>query len=267
MKNNIFKTFFNLCLLYLRNAVYFISSLFPYKQSRIIIYCYHSISDDNWRFSVSKSNFEEQIRLLLKDYTPLKLSDLNNYLIGTNKIDRNYFIITFDDGYKDILQVKDFLNVSGIYPTVFLMSDIDNTNRNELETNRDFLNNDDVLSLMSSGWEIGSHSSTHENFATLNKIELKRQIFSSKEELEKKYNIKVNYFSYPKGKYNSEIIKLVKEAGYAMGFSMDDSYVSKFNNKYIVPRVGVDGSHSIKSFERLALPLSMKFRSIAKKII
>lgn len=245
----------------------FLNRFLPKHTPRIVVYCYHSISDDGWRFSVTESNFKKQIEILLKNQTPLAVRDLPSYLSGEKKLTKDAFIITFDDGYEDVLTIKDFLVTKNICPTVFALSLSKRANYNELETVRPFLSEKQLLDLGTSGWEIGSHSATHADFSSLSPVQMDTEIRNSKIELEQIVGQPVYYFAYPKGVYDTEILKTVSAAQYTLAFSVNDGYVTRQTNTLLIPRVGVDGTHTIVQFLHLTSPLAMMVRKIIKKIL
>lgn len=247
--------------------IYFINFFGLNRKPKILIFCYHSIATDDWRFSVSCDEFKKQINHLLKSYQPASLKEIHQYLRGEIKIKKPSFVITFDDGYKDILITKDFLKKLNIKPTVFVLSDQKNADQNELGTNRQFLNTEDLLELKNAGWEIGCHSATHQDFSLLNELEIKKEIISSKLELEKKLLFPVEYFSYPKGRYNADVITALTNAGYTLGVSMDDRVLSIKTNPYKIPRVGVDNTHTFLEFKALHAYPAILFRRILKNTI
>lgn len=258
-------------LLLLRNIVYsgigFINRFFLKDKPQIVVYCYHSISDDGWRFSVTENNFKKQIQYLLKNQTAITIQDLISYVNGEKKLKKNAFVITFDDGYEDVLTVKDFLTEHNIHPSVFVLSDSENVHREEIETDRAFLSDKQIQDLKSSGWEIGSHGATHANFSSISTQQIHKEIHDSKVKLEKKVGHPVSYFAYPKGVYNPQILRAVLDAGYTSAFSMDDEYVKPHTNTLLIPRVGVDGTHTLQQFPHLASPLAMIARKVMKKIL
>lgn len=267
--NNNKKISFSLFLA-IRNIVYgdigLLNKIFPSKKPRIVVYCYHSVSNDGWRFSVTKEEFERQMKLLLKDKTPLAVRDLPAYISGEKKLQKDAFVITFDDGYADILEVKDFLKENSIYPCAFILSNTKETNYGELTIHKEFLSVDQVHELVQAGWDIGSHSATHADFSKLNDGEIATEVVGSKESLERSLGLKIDYFAYPKGQYTEKIVKNVENAGYKYAFSMNDGYVGEATDRLLIPRVGVDGTHTMKQFPYIALPLAMAFRKVIKKI-
>lgn len=271
MKNTHYKKIvFSLSLL-LRNAAYAFIRIFVVEHSskkpNVVVYCYHSISNYDWRFSVSKEQFEKQMNWLFEWGTPITPVDFEKYMRGELHLTQNSFLITFDDGYQDVLQVKEFLHEKGIQPIVFVLSNRDQVNRSELETDRSLLSDAEISELKVSGWSIGSHGATHPDFAKISHDQIQSEIVGSKEVIEKKLNCSVDYFAYPKGVYSSEILNTVKSAGYKLGFSMDDEVLNTTTDPFAVSRVGVDGTHSMKQFISLALPCSIWMRKILKKFI
>ncbi|MFC1722362.1 hypothetical protein ACFL0C_01795, partial [Patescibacteria group bacterium] len=51
------------------------------------------------------------------------------------------------------------------------------------------------------------------------------------------------------------------------GFSMDDNLKVSQQNKYVLPRVGVDSSHSFEDFQASITPPVILFRKLVKKLI
>ncbi len=243
-----------------------VNNIVKLKNKNIFILCYHSISNDGWAFAVSLQNFKKQINYLKDKYQFITLSDLLDYINGKKNIDKPSVVLTFDDGYKDVLQTVSFLKNKKIKPTMFLLSDIKHANRKELATNRAFLNKGELKSLIKNGWELGSHTATHANMNTLNNKEIIDEIINSKKTLEKELNISIQYLAYPKGKYNEKILSAVKKAKYKMALTMDDGNIQKGINIYRIPRIGVDGTHSFSEFKNLFLPLNIKAREIIKSV-
>jgi|SRR3989344_5104180 len=254
----------------LRKSLYFLSyyidKLVNHRGRKIFILCYHSLGEDDWFYNVRPEDFKSQMNYLLTHYNPISLSDLYNFLEGENTLDKDSFVVTFDDGYRDILSVKDFCSKNQIKPTVFVLSQPGKANRDELETPRQFLRNADILKLYKAGWEIGSHGSTHNYFGTLDKNHLLSEIVQSKYHLEKALKIPINFFAYPKGVYNTGIINIVKTAEYKLGLSMDNNVIKPGVNRFLLPRVGVNRSHSLQEFRSIFLSTSAKMRNIITMI-
>lgn len=251
----------------IRNIVYHGAAYVESKKQdspNIVVFCYHSISEDGWRYSVSPRAFEEQMNHLMTWGKSITLDDLTDYLNGKIKITNNSFLITFDDGYSDVLLAKPILSKFRIKPTLFVLSNPSNANRQVLDTQRRLLNDRELKSI-SHDWDIGCHSATHAVLTQCTTKQLDHEIIESKKLLEEKIDRSVGSFCYPKGQYNSQISDMVKAAGYDVAFSMNDQILTSDNDHYCIPRVGVDGSHTMKEFSVLYKPSVTAIRGIAKK--
>ena len=235
------------------------------NENKVVIFCFHSISNDSWKYSVSKTTFIKQIDYLVESgYKPVSLTNVFGLLDGRVILPEKSFVICFDDGYQNILNVREYLNKKNIKPVVFVLADTKNADKAQLRSKYAFLNKSDLFVLMKDGWEIGCHSATHADFFKLTNRSVKSEIISSKMMLEKSLGKTVNYFAYPKGRYNKKIIDAVKSAGYKLAFSMDDGLITKETNFLAVPRVGVDSSHSLEEFKSIFTPSALVFRKLFK---
>ncbi len=257
-------------LIFLRKLLYvsfyFYDKYFLKQKPKIIILCYHSISESYWRFSVSFNKFKQQINYLQKiGYQFISISEFVDYLNKKREILKPSVIITFDDGYADLLQTTQFLKKFDIKPTLFLLSDPNHANRKELETNKVFLSKFEILKLINDNWEIGCHTATLSNMNQQNDSQIHTEIIESRKNLEKQLPISIKYFAYPKGKYNPKVLASVKDAGYKVALTMDDAIISKESNPHLIPRIGVDGSHSFWEFRGAISQSAILFRKYIKE--
>ena len=78
------------------------------NKNKYIILCYHGVSHRYINFSyrhVAKSEFEEQVKYLIKkNYTFITLTNLINSLKNNRKLKEKCVILTFDDGFKDVIK-------------------------------------------------------------------------------------------------------------------------------------------------------------------
>lgn len=236
-----------------------------HRRSGIIILTYHSVSADGWRFSVDANSLKRQIAYLQKHYTFITLSDLKQHILGNKRIVTPAVVMTFDDGYKDILQMKSFFAQQHIRPALFILADTINANWKEIGKKRTFLSARDVKSLIAEGWEVGSHSSTHANLSMLNGEQLEDEVVRSKKMLEKTLGVRISYFAYPRGKYTKSVLTAVKRAGYTLGLTMDDGVIDKKGNSLLLPRIGVDNTHSFGEFTAAFSPSVIQFRKLVKQ--
>lgn len=257
------KLFFNI-----RKSIYlavgYYDAFFNIKNN-LFIFCYHAIGDDTWRYGVSKSEIEKQMRFLLKKYQSIKMEDVENHIKGAKQITKPSFVVTFDDGYADILQLIPLFRKLKIYPTVFILGDIKNANHEELENEREFLSKLQITKLKKAGWDIESHGMTHAYLPSCKNPEY--EIKESKTKIAKDLGINTKYIAYPKGGYTKDVIETVKKAGYSMALSMDPGFINQKTNLFAIPRVGVDRSHSFSEFKYSFSPSAIRFKSLFKTLL
>jgi peptidoglycan/xylan/chitin deacetylase (PgdA/CDA1 family) len=267
-KSSIVKFIFRFYV-YVRPPIYIVLGVFDWilglkPRSMVNIYCYHSIGDDKHRFSVTENDFKKQIDFLLAKYRPISLTEAVDFARGNLALKKPSFVITFDDGYKNIALVKDFLKSRGVKPTVFVLSEPAEVDRNALAYGGELLDAEGIVKLASDGFEIGSHSATHPDFGNLEFEKIEPEVGGSKRTIETKTNLPVSYFAYPKGKYDERVLSAVEKAGYAAAVSMNDGLIKPGSDLLSLPRIGVDGSHSFWEFKHLASPSVVFIRSLIK---
>lgn len=260
-------TFFTLFLI-LRKLTYITLGkldAFIGRKNKLVILCYHAIDETDWLFATQMEDLERQMSFMLMNYVPIRLSEVYSILSGNVKLKKPSFVVTYDDGYKDILKTRELFSRLGIYPTVFVFSDAKKVDRNLLGNSKKLLSGKDLETLLKYGWEIGSHGEAHKKLTNVEIEELKGEVFNSKNKIAKKVKSEVEFFSYPFGSYSDAAVHAVRNAGYKLGVSMDDEEITIKTNPYILPRVGVNNSQSFEEFKYLASPTVIWLRGLIKK--
>lgn len=235
------------------------------KQANLIsILAYHSVADDDWKYSINLKTIKKQINYLKKNYQFISLKTLEKFINGQAEINTPSIILTFDDGYKDVLSLKDFFSKNNIKPAIFVLADSQHVNNKEIGHQSTFLSKTEIKSLIKQGWEIGCHSSTHADLASLNTKQLMQEIVIAKQSLEKSLGVKINYFAYPKGKYSKNVLRVVKNAKYRLGLTMDDGFIKPGNNPLTIPRIGIDRTHSFAEFQSTFSVSVIRIRKVIK---
>jgi len=200
------------------------------------ILMYHYIrnaeGEDNLgkKLSVSPENFEAQLEWLKENgYETLKMADLSDpkkkvlsEIYATNK---KPVVLTFDDGYLDaytdaypILKKYDFTG------TFYIIKNFVGKDR--------YMNQTQINKMEQNGMEIGSHTLSHPNLAISSPGKVRKELAESITESK--------VLCYPSGRYNQEVIDLVKEAGYANAVTTKYGIVNESSNPYELPRVRIE---------------------------
>ena len=231
------------------------------------ILCYHSVAQSGWRFAVPLRDLRQQMALLTHGYAPITAYQLEAFLRGLEPLAPSSFLLTFDDGYRDLIQAEPLMSDLGIRPLLFMVSDPDRAVGAHLPAGSELLGDDELRSLSAAGWEIGSHSASHADLPNLADDALRREISGSKQRLETVLGKPVRYFAYPKGRYSLRVMQACRAAGYAAAFSMDDGFLSTATELFRIPRVGVDGTHTLAEIKTLISPSAVRFRKVLKRSV
>lgn len=231
------------------------------------VLCYHSVSSRGWRFSVRLEALRDQLEELTATHTPITACQLEDFVRGSARLPDRSFAVTFDDGYRDVLDGEPLCRSLGVRPTLFALAHPERASADVTEAGLEFLSYAELRHLHEAGWEIGCHSSTHPDLTVLSESDLTSEVFEAKQRLEAVLGDEVRYFAYPKGRYNARVAAACAAAGYQLAFSMDDGVLRSGANGFALPRIGVDGSHSLAEFRCLMSPLPVALRGTAKFIL
>jgi peptidoglycan/xylan/chitin deacetylase (PgdA/CDA1 family) len=289
----------------LRPVAVGVSQRFVPKNS-VVVLMYHRIADlafDPWRIAVSPERFEAQIELLQKYFDVIALADLAD-AVERGKVPSRTLVITFDDGYRDVLHTaKPVLVKHGLPATVFVASGYVGSGRNfwwdtlerlsfasgrpregtvevdgvtgsweagdvelyhslweQLFTLSDgsrraaleglsesagvdpdegaqTMTEDELRELGEGGLvEIGGHTITHPNLAVLSTDAQLEEMRGSRTQLEAISGKPVKSFCFPHGKYTSESIALLPQAGYEQGCVSVRAVVQPGADRFELPR-------------------------------
>jgi peptidoglycan/xylan/chitin deacetylase (PgdA/CDA1 family) len=247
----------------IRRGVYAILSTWDRLFSNFnpaVIYAYHAF-DESGRFSTTAQDFKTHMDFIMKTHKPVKLSEIAETIRKGKKFNTPVFAVTFDDGYASILKVSQICKKLNICPTINLISNHDEAVNVDKRT---YLSTKDIKGLLKLGWEVGSHTKTHQKLTEVYNGDLVSEISASKEQIEKQVNHKIVTVAYPLGRYNKEVLSVTRTSGFTVGLTMDDSMITKETDPLKLPRVGVDATHTTKEFSYLANPSVVRFRSLLK---
>lgn len=93
----------------------------------LLIVNYHYVREQKYQDGIYPRNFKEieyQMKEISKTYEFTSQMDLVKYIDSPNLArDKNLCLITFDDGLKEQLTIKDYLDREGIYPVYYVSTD------------------------------------------------------------------------------------------------------------------------------------------------
>lgn len=195
------------------------------------------------------------------NYQPITFKDV----FSASNLPPNPIIITFDDGYEILLDYAiptmlkfGFRGVIYI-PTGF----IGQYNNWDVQWGRyrfKHLNQDHLLELQRSGFEIGSHGISHRSFPALSAKCLRCEIAGSKTYLQDLLQERVYSLSYPFGKFNRQTIIEASKAGYSCALaSRHYKKVKESQKRYALKRFNIYRFDQTRQFKRKIGLLSNNF--------
>jgi peptidoglycan/xylan/chitin deacetylase (PgdA/CDA1 family) len=213
-------------------------------ESSVPILMYHHIKNTQ----KTDSKVEEGLSL-----TPDKFNEEMEYLASENyrviNLDEIFFeskdeeiVITFDDGYKDVVEnAYPALKRYGYKATVFLIT------KNIAKPG--YLDWNDIKTLQEDGWQFGSHTISHLELPKLTPEQQKKEIVGSKKILETTLDTEIKYFCYPAGKYDQKTVEIVKSAGYVVAVTTNAGTKNSYKKYLELNRVRIIGGLGLSGFK------------------
>ena len=104
-----------------------------------------------------------------------------------------------------------------------------------------------VQAMIAAGWEIDSHTFNHPDLTTLPASTMLREVGQSRRTLRRLFDIPVNYFCYPAGRYNASVIATVRSAGYVAATTTNYGVAHPSQGRFTLDRSRVDGTDTAAS--------------------
>lgn len=245
----------------------------------VMVLYYHGITEKEDKGNVSFDHFKDQMYKLKENgYETINSRQLEDYLLHGKSLPPRSFMLTFDDGRKDsYFPVDPILKTLGFEAVMFLISS------EVIDRDIYYLTEQEIKTMLDTGrWEIQAHTfdlhkdeTISENgdkgHALANKLWLSEpgrletdaeyrdriyaDLFSSKQDLEKRFNVPIKDFAFPFGDYAQEgtnypgakdvildiVGKLYRFAFFQPWDKSDPKNVAHVDTK-LVARIGVESS-------------------------
>lgn len=257
------------------------------KPQGIRILVYHSIGilpDNRLKLdNVFPHNFKRQMAYLAQEgYTVISLNQVSNLLNSRNeKIPSKAVALTFDDGYRNVyLHAYPVLKQYGFVATVFPVYNYIGTAKlfewdkklygiGNSEEEFFSLSWSELRELNANGISIGSHTLNHPELNNLTMKELKQEILDSKGQLEEELNVSIDFFCYPRGKFNEKVRDITQASGYFGACSLIIGLNCSKDDLYMLKRTPVISLDSLQDFKKKLMGsddwLQFRYRRLAMK--
>jgi peptidoglycan/xylan/chitin deacetylase (PgdA/CDA1 family) len=206
---------------------------------------YHSVMQENGNeLRMPPEQFEAQMAYLQdKGYQSVSLEQLYQASYKGGTLPAKPFVITFDDGYVDNYTTAfPILTKHGFTATIFMVTSYIN--------GEGFMSWHQLKELVANGWEIEGHTTNHPYLTKMDPSTVISELNPSKELLEKELGQTVNFFAYPYGDLNANVVQALKDTGYLMAVTTERGWADVKADAWRVHRVYCYASMGINEFSR-----------------
>jgi peptidoglycan/xylan/chitin deacetylase (PgdA/CDA1 family) len=154
--------------------------------------------------------------------------------LGTTKP----IVITFDGGY-----ASQYTNALPVLKRLGWVG-VDNIQVNGLSPTDGGISDSQVRGLIAAGWQLGAQGISQPDLTTLASTDLTNEVSTARQTLASRYNVTVNWFSYPSGDYNATVVAAVRTAGYVGATTTVAGWASPQGDRFRLPRLQVVGGTS-----------------------
>jgi peptidoglycan/xylan/chitin deacetylase (PgdA/CDA1 family) len=214
---------------------------------------YHKIPltapDSRHKIYVTADNFEKHLKTFKTlGFTTLTFSELSLYrkgLVSFKNFPKKPLLLTFDDGYRDNLEIASpLLKKYGYRAQLFLLAD-KNISSNVWDQTQDeppheIIAGNERLKWKESAFEVGSHGFSHQKITDFSDRESALQeLAESKQALEKEFNSPVTAYAFTYGTTTSDSAELAEEAGYEYAVNTDTGGLLAEEDPFAIFRVNI----------------------------
>ena len=219
-------------------------------RNQALIVLFHRV-DDRYPtdpITCSRAQFAAFCDFFARYFKVVSLSELLDRMRRGADISR-HLVITFDDGYRDNYHVaaaelrKRGLPACFFLPTAFMGSDHVAWWDQQQAISSEWMTWDEVRSLRSQGFELGSHTITHADCGCINGEAAQHEIGGSKSLLEAQVGDRIQHFAFPYGgemNMTEENRLIVRDGGFECCLSCQQGTVRPSDSPYHLKRVPIN---------------------------
>jgi len=221
------------------------------EQAEVPILMYHYVSElppdpDVYRLdlTVKPEDFRAQLQYLADaGYHTITLTDLYLYLTQGYPLPEKPIILTFDDGYRDAYEVVfPMLLEYGFTGTFFILATPAHFEWPE------YLTWAQMKEMADAGMEIQAHGRDHVDLRGRSYDYLVYQILGAQEAIQYHVGRPARFFCYPSGRYDSDVVAVLKAAGYWGAVTTEWGKVQTMDQLFTMPRIRVRGQGTLESY-------------------
>jgi peptidoglycan/xylan/chitin deacetylase (PgdA/CDA1 family) len=184
---------------------------------------------------VPSSEFSAQMAALKSGgWHAVTLNQLQAYWThGTSLGTTKPIVITFDGGY-----ASHYVNALPVLKRLGWTA-VENLQASGLSPTDGGLSDSQVHGLLSSGWEVDLEGSSQPDLTTMDASQATSQVTADRQTLHGRYNVPVNWFAYPSGRYNASVTGAVRTAGLVGASTLSPGWADPKGDRFLLPRLQV----------------------------
>jgi peptidoglycan/xylan/chitin deacetylase (PgdA/CDA1 family) len=223
-------------------------------KSEVAVLLYHHVGPvrvESCRgLTVTPESFSRQMKALAAlGYSTVTPSQLADSIKGGAELPPQSFLITFDDGYRDLVEFAlPELQRRSFCPTVFIPTSLIGgtlgCSSRDPSGVMPIMSREEIVEWHRRGVVFGAHSRSHPDLTTLNDDELADEVRGSRDDLSSIIGEKVDAFAYPYGKTTDKVRAVVSEV-YDSAFTVEEGLNAKGTDAHLLRRTMVQHNDSI----------------------
>jgi peptidoglycan/xylan/chitin deacetylase (PgdA/CDA1 family) len=155
-------------------------------------------------------------------------------------------MITFDDGYRDVLW-----NAAPVLARLHMPATVYVISGRISGADSSFLTWDELRALERKGISIGSHTVHHVELPRLSRADAYAELMNSREALQQHLGHPVQWFSYPAGREDAATQRLVASAGYVLAVTTQPGSFQQADTPLALHRYEILGATGVSGLAAL----------------
>ena len=158
----------------------------------------------------------------------------DNWHHGTPLPKGKPIVLTFDNGY--------YSQYLGAYPVLHALGWVadENIQLTGLPPDQGGLSRRQTRLLIKGGWELDTQGQSHADLVQQSPSELIYQIDDARRALQQRYHVPVNWFCYPSGQYDPQVVAAVQAAGFRGSTTVVSGWANPDEDPFTLPRLRVE---------------------------
>ena len=198
---------------------------------------YHKFNKSNYpSTNISMEQFKLHLEELSKpEYNVMPLNLIIDSIINDVDLPNKTIGISVDDADRSFLEHGWPLLKKYNFPVTLFV-----TTNTISDTNKNYLNWEEIRALKDQGVTIGAHSHTHSHLSKFSIEQIKEEIETSNKIFLREIKEIPNIFAYPYGETKEEIFSLLKDYKFKVAFGQHSGVINETSNFYYLPRFSLN---------------------------